>query len=326
MTTFRQLRQKMKAFYGRYSSLLNIIFKFVLAFLSFMALAHFIGGVGLFSNIFLILILALLSSIMPLAAIPVFGGILLVGMAWSLGYDAAAMAAIVLLVLLVMFLRFAPESSLLLILVPASLYFGVPQVVPVCAGLKMKMSSILGTGCGVVVYYLIKTLAGLGENTSSGGTSDMMSRLQNMANGIFGQNEMILNLLILCGIFVIVYAIRRLSIKYSWCLAVVIGSVIYPVFMMVGGLLSGSSFSVLVLVLATPVSILTSLVFVFFFFDVDYQRTEYLQFEDDAYYYYVKAIPKIAVKEGRHEEEAFSDQLAENAGVNPDDPFNDHVN
>ena len=33
----------------------------------------------------------------------------------------------------------------------------------------------------------------------------------------------------------------------------------------------------------------------FFAFPVDYSRTEYLQFEDDEYYYYVKAVPKLTV-------------------------------
>lgn len=32
-----------------------------------------------------------------------------------------------------------------------------------------------------------------------------------------------------------------------------------------------------------------------FLFSVDYARSERLQFEDDEYYYYVKAIPKVAV-------------------------------
>ena len=31
------------------------------------------------------------------------------------------------------------------------------------------------------------------------------------------------------------------------------------------------------------------------FFSVDYSRTENVQFEDDEYYYYVKAVPKINV-------------------------------
>lgn len=30
-------------------------------------------------------------------------------------------------------------------------------------------------------------------------------------------------------------------------------------------------------------------------FAVDYSRTEYIQFQDDDYYYYVKAVPKITV-------------------------------
>ena len=31
------------------------------------------------------------------------------------------------------------------------------------------------------------------------------------------------------------------------------------------------------------------------FFSVDYSRTERVQFEDDEYYYYVKAVPKVVV-------------------------------
>ena len=33
----------------------------------------------------------------------------------------------------------------------------------------------------------------------------------------------------------------------------------------------------------------------FLFFNLDYSRTERLQFEDDEYYYYVKAVPKAFV-------------------------------
>ena len=32
-----------------------------------------------------------------------------------------------------------------------------------------------------------------------------------------------------------------------------------------------------------------------FVFSVAYTRTEYLQFEDDEYYYYIKAVPKVSV-------------------------------
>ena len=50
--------------------------------------------------------------------------------------------------------------------------------------------------------------------------------------------------------------------------------------------------TVFVAVLASAV---VGLILQFFFFNLDYTRTERVQFEDDEYYYYVKAVPKINV-------------------------------
>ena len=47
--------------------------------------------------------------------------------------------------------------------------------------------------------------------------------------------------------------------------------------------------------MGTLVSGVIAAILDFFIFAVDYNRTEYVQFEDDDYYYYVKAVPKIAV-------------------------------
>ena len=49
------------------------------------------------------------------------------------------------------------------------------------------------------------------------------------------------------------------------------------------------------MIIGILLSVLAALVYQFFVFAVDYTRTEYLQYEDDEYYYYVKAVPKIAV-------------------------------
>ena len=52
-------------------------------------------------------------------------------------------------------------------------------------------------------------------------------------------------------------------------------------------------FNMVGLLIGTVAAILTGLVLYFFFFSVDYSRTERVQFEDDDYYYYVKAVPKF---------------------------------
>ena len=44
----------------------------------------------------------------------------------------------------------------------------------------------------------------------------------------------------------------------------------------------------------------------FLFFNLDYSRTERLQFEDDEYYYYVKAVPKAVVSSTNKRVKRFS--------------------
>ena len=44
--------------------------------------------------------------------------------------------------------------------------------------------------------------------------------------------------------------------------------------------------------LSTVVAIFAGVVIQFIFMNLDYARTENVQFEDDEYYYYVKAVPK----------------------------------
>lgn len=48
-------------------------------------------------------------------------------------------------------------------------------------------------------------------------------------------------------------------------------------------------------IIGTIVSAGIACVIQFFVFNVDYSRTEKVQFEDDEYYYYVKAVPKVTL-------------------------------
>ena len=76
------------------------------------------------------------------------------------------------------------------------------------------------------------------------------------------------------------------TIMESWELLFLIGNVTLKINVEIGSILLGSL-----------VGILIAVVIQFGKGIVDYQRTELLQFEDDDYYYYVKAVPKLSVTE-----------------------------
>ena len=63
------------------------------------------------------------------------------------------------------------------------------------------------------------------------------------------------------------------------------------------------------------------LVLTFFFFNLDYTRIESLQFEDDDYYYYVKAVPKVSVKTPKRTVKTISHGRGYETGYEPENRY-----
>ena len=93
----------------------------------------------------------------------------------------------------------------------------------------------------------------------------------------------------------VVYLVKRLSVDYSWYLAIAAGVIAQLAVIVMGDVMFSITVPMGALVIGMLISVLIALIYTFFAFSVDYSRTEYLQYEDDDYYYYVKAVPKIAV-------------------------------
>jgi len=93
----------------------------------------------------------------------------------------------------------------------------------------------------------------------------------------------------------LVYSIRRLAIDHAWEIAVVAGALAYLIMMTFGYVMMDVNLSYVNLIVGSIVAVILAILFKLLVFSVDYSRSEYLQFEDDEYYYYVKAVPKVSV-------------------------------
>ena len=112
---------------------------------------------------------------------------------------------------------------------------------------------------------------------------------------MLGNKAMYVTLAAFAATLIVVYFIRRLSVDYAWMIAMVTGALLDVLVMLFGDLLYNTNLSVVGLIVGSVVSVALAKVLEFFVFNVDYSRTEYVQFEDDEYYYYVKAVPKNTV-------------------------------
>ena len=196
---------------------------------------------------------------------------------------------------------------------PLAFAFHIPYVLPVVLGLLNENPvSILSMVCGGIIYYLLAGItanaAGIAEMTED---DSIITKFSDVLNQFVGNREMIAMLAILVLAALVVWFLRRLAVDHAWLIAISTGCLLQLVLSLICDLQLKLGTNMLSVVPGVVLSALVGLVLQFFFFNLDYTRTERVQFEDDEYYYYVKAVPKIYVSGTDKKVQKFSGEDAQ---------------
>lgn len=295
MTGLLELREKLKLIYSKYEVFILPVVKFLLAFMVLNTLNGQLGYMTQLDNVAIVLIVSLLCSFLPVGCIVLFAALFSLMHMYSLSMEVALVGGCLYLLMFLLFFRFSPRESLVVVLTPLLCTLKLPYVIPVAMGLLGTPASIVSVGCGVAVYYLIMTVTANAPTISTMGTEEVTAKLRLMIDGILGNKAMLVMITAFAITVIVVYLIRRMSVDYSWTIAIIAGSMIDMVILLVGDLLYDTNISVAGVIIGAVVTVLVTKLLEFVRFCVDYSRTEKVQFEDDEYYYYVKAVPKMSV-------------------------------
>lgn len=215
---------------------------------------------------------------------------------FTLSIELGALVVIILLIMLLLYFRFTPTQGIFVLFVPMAFFMKIPYIVPIIAGLICTPVSIVSVTFGTIVYYMIAVIgknADAIQNVASEGTN--AANLNTVLKMISVNNQLFLVIAAFIITTLVVYFIRRSSVNNAWIIAIIVGGVVDCVIILVGALTLNTEYSIIGVILGSVGSILLGCIIQFFVFSVDYSRTEHTQFEDDEYYYYVKAVPKINV-------------------------------
>ena len=292
MTALIELREKLKVLYGMYGVYMQMALKFVLALAIFLFVSNTLDFNSKLGNIFLLLILALICSILPLQAISLVGCALMGGQCFSLSPEVGVLAVILLLVILLLYLRIAAKDSLALVLTPLAFGIGIPAAVPMGFGLLGGVTSALSAGCGVIFYTFLHAVQTHVQELKADDL-EMLKRSKIILDAMLKEENMVVLIITFVVVTVAVNAIRRLSVDYSWYIAIGTGAMAYLAVSIAGTFVNGGQDNLIPLIVGVAGAVIVTLVLQFFVFHVDYTRTEYLEYEDDEYHYYVKAVPKV---------------------------------
>ena len=295
MTTLLVAKQYLKLFYSKYETYITPLMKFMLALISLLLINANLGYMNSINKLAVVLIVALMCSFMPTNFIVIMAALFALLHMYTFSLECAVVVGGVFLLMFLLYFRFSPRDTAVVVLTPVCFLLKIPYVVPISMGLIGTPASAVSVACGVISYYMISYVNKNATVISSAAVEETAAKFKLIIDGILGNKEMIVTIVAFAVTIVLVYMIRRMSVDYAWTIAMVAGAIVNIMVLLIGDLMFDINVSLLSVIVGTIFSFLFTIILQFFVFHVDYMRAEKVQFEDDEYYYYVKAVPKVTV-------------------------------
>ena len=296
MSALLEMREKLRDIYSKGEVYLTPLFKFLLALVVLLSINANIGYMDrIAGNIIIPLIVALMCSFLPMNFIVLFGAVFVCLNSYAVSMECGIVTLAVFVLMFILYFRVSSKDTIVVALLPLMFMLKIPYIIPIAVGLLCTPLSVVSVACGTIAYYLVLFIKENAQTISDLQTEEAIGKFRFIIDGLLGNQEIIIVLIAFSVIVITVYVIRILSIDYSWTIGMCVGGVLGAVILLIGDLSFDTHISLLSLILGMIASLLLAVGLQFFVFNVDYSRTEFVQFEDDEYYYYVKAVPKNSV-------------------------------
>ena len=288
-------KKKIQQFYAKNSRYIDPTSRLLLAALVFGLISKETGFARTLATPLAVAGMSLVCGLLPVSATVFVATLLLLIHFFVVSKAVAAVTFLIFIVFYIFYLKFAPKTSLVILLTVIAFVLKIPYVIPIAVGLMGTPILLVPVFAGILTSVMVEYVKGI----AAAGTGEIgfMEEMTVYLQKISGNKEM---WIIFGTIFVsalAVYLIRRMMIANAWKIAGGCGVVINVAAISAGDMVFNLHISYLELIIGNIVALLVAIVLEFLFFAIDYSRGEDLRFEDEEFYYYVKAVPKFAVSE-----------------------------
>ncbi len=297
MTKLYLVREKIKRFIVEHQKFVSPVVKLVIGIVSMYLLSINLNYMSAVNEWWIILIISLICTVLPWTGISILiNGYILLNF-YAVSWEVMAVMAGIYIVMFCVYYMFQPRNSILLVIVPIFICLKLPLVPVVVLAVLTSVTNIIPVVFGTIIYSVVMlvkdntSVLALSENT------DAAQKFSFMISRVFENNEMWLLCAVSALVIAVICFVKRRKINYAREIAVLLGLILGMIVYLAGAIFLNVSVDMPLFVVDGIIALVAGIVTVFFDIALDYTRTEYVQFEDDDYYYYVKAVPKISIAE-----------------------------
>ncbi len=311
MSDLARIKNSFSKIYSQYAVYINPILKFLLALILLSMINLKMGYMSRINSGSIVIMAALFCSFMPLVFTTLLAGLFVLLHFYALGMEIAIVGALTLFLMYILYLRFSAGEALVVLLTPIFFTLKIPYIMPLAMGLLGTPFSVVSVGFGVILSYLMNYASDNEEMLKEAASETMVTRLKTIVESMIGNKSMICMIICFAVVLVLVYIVRRMSFSHSWKAAAAGGAITNIILMTMCLVSLRLDYSIIGIMFGSVVSALLCLVVEFFAHGLDYRRVENLQFEDEEFYYYVKAVPKFGAEKRRKPQSSGSKAAAQ---------------
>ena len=295
MSTLLVMKEQLQVLYAKYSTYITIGMRLILGLLVFGLINSNIGFMKAASSGLCTVGLAAVCAFLPTIVMVLAATALILLHLYSLSMVIAIVAVMYFFVMYIFYFRFTSRLAWLALLTAVGFALKVPFAVVVGIGLLGTPVCLIPAVCGAFTYYMVHFVKMSSSTFKDGSANSMVEGLMSFTKQTLANKEMWVMIAAVIFCVLVVYSVRTRALDHAWKIASVAGTAAAVVVCVAGNVVLNTHISYVVLLVGGAAAIAVGLILEVLFLAVDYSRTEHLEFEDDEYHYYVKAVPKVAV-------------------------------
>ncbi len=292
-----QIRDAIRNFLRRFDEIITPIFCFIAAWFMFWSINKLYGYSELFERGIVVFLLSVICALVSAPVAVLLGSIVIIFNCFFVAKSIGVIAVLVFLVIYCMYMRMFPDCAWILFFVPVMYIFKMTYAIPLIVAIFAGASGMVPAAIGVFLYKFAIAVNDLNGMLTTAVKKDDVDVYSYLIDNVLKNKEMILTGVVFAIVILLTFFIYRLPFDYSWYVAIGAGGLINVLAFMIVSVMMDMQISFGSVVFGSFIGIIVTVIVQICKRLVDYSRKEIVQFEDDNYYYYVKAIPKYGVSE-----------------------------
>ena len=303
MESILKLKNSIRDICRKQDEIITPILRFIWSLIVFMSIQKIYGYNDLASKPEVTILLAVMAALLPDGFMFFMAGVVMGLHSFSVSLEVGAVFIVLFVIIYCVYIRFFPKYAYAVLMVPVFYVLHIPFAAPIVIALVAGLGGVVPAVCGVALYYFSQCAAEINHLLATKSNENEIEAVKQLSSVLIGNRDMYTTMIAFAVTVLTIALLAKLTFNYAIYVAMGAGIVVNIIGAILAGFIMSEDVPMDMVVIGSIVGLVLAFILRFGQGILDYKHTERVQFEDDDYYYYVKAVPKIDSEKKKHEAE-----------------------